>query len=280
MITTRINNILKELTETEKKIACFILAHPDEVTRMTAKGLAGKCETVPSAVIRFCKSAGIDSFSKLKISLAKEVGNETQSGKLPAFNRDDDTEIVFKKVFNSGIRTLSDTLAMLDFNNIHNIAEKLFNAKRIFTFGVGTSSIIAIDANYRFSQFGFQAYAYTDVLFMNVMASNMTCDDVAVGISHSGKTKVVVDAMRHAKKAGAATVAISSFAKSILCRENDYAISVCADEMNYPVEAVSARMAHMCIIDALMMTLATMKYDDFSERISVRNRILDEIRYR
>jgi DNA-binding MurR/RpiR family transcriptional regulator len=141
------------------------------------------------------------------------------------------------------------------------------------------SSVIAIDASYRFSQFGFQAYAYTDVLFMNVMASNMTCDDVAIGISHSGTTKVVVDAMRHAKNTGAVTIAISSFAKSILCNENDYKISVYADEKNYPVEAVSARMAHMCIIDALMMTLATMKFDDFSKYILIRNRILDEIRY-
>lgn len=279
MITAQIRNTINQLTQTEQKIASFVLACPDEVTHMTANELATRCETVASAIIRFCKSIGVDGFSKLKILLAKELGSETHNEKLPAFNKEDDTETVFRKVFNSGIRTLSDTLGMLDFKNINEIAKKICNAKRIFVFGIGTSSVIAIDASYRFSQFGFQAYAYTDVLFMNVMASNMTCDDVAIGVSHSGTTKVVIDAMRHAKDAGAITIAISSFAKSILCNENDYKISVYADEKNYPVEAVSARMAHMCIIDALMMTLATMKYDDFSEHILVRNQILDEIRY-
>lgn len=280
MILAKIRNIYNDLTDREQRIASYVLLNPDEVTHMTAKAVAAECATVQSAVISFCKSIGVDGFAKFKIMLAQELGNMRSNEPLPAFDETDDTQAVFNKVFNSGIRTLSDTLKMLDFENIKVITKKLFEAERIFIFGVGTSSVIAIDANYRFSQFGFQSYAYTDVLFMNVMAVNMNPGDVAIGISHSGRTKVVVDAIRHAKSAGASTIALCSFVNSPLCKESDHSISVYADEENYPVEAVSARMAHMCIIDAIMMTLATMKYDDFSEYISKRNQILNEIRYK
>jgi len=280
MISAQIKNLYQELTEREQRIASYVLAEPEKVTHMTAKELASECSTVPSAVIGFCKSIGVDGFSKFKILLSRDVGKTDSTEPLPAFDKDDDTQAVFSKVFNSGINTLSDTLRMLDFENIKEITKKLFEAERIFIFGVGTSSVVAIDANYRFSQFGFHAYAYTDILFMNVMAVNMNPGDVAIGISHSGRTKVVVDAIRHAKKAGAGTIALCSFSGSPLCRESDYSISVYADEENYPVEAVSARVAHMCIIDAIMMTLATMKYDDFSEYITKRNQILSEIRYK
>ena len=162
---------------------------------------------------------------------------------------------------------------------IDEISKGFTSAQRIFIFGVGTSSAVAVDAAYRFSQLDVQTYAYTDILQMNVMASNMKKGDVAFGISHSGRTKAVVDAMRCAKKAGATTIALTSFTKSVLYTESDYSISVYADEKNYPVEAVSARIAHMCVIDALILTIASLNYEDYSKHISLRNAALDGIRY-
>ena len=114
---------------------------------------------------------------------------------------------------------------------------------------------------------------------MTVMAKNMKPGDVAFGISHSGTTKAVVDAVRCAKQAGALTMALTSFEKSLLCSESDYGITVYADEENYPVEAVSARIAHMCVVDALMMTIASLNFDDYSEHIAMRNNALKKIRY-
>jgi len=140
--------------------------------------------------------------------------------------------------------------------------------------------VIATDAAYRISQVGIQAYAYTDILFMNVSAANMQEGDLAIGISHSGRTKAVVEAMRQAKAVGAETIAITSYSTSILSMESDYAIVVYSDEENYPVEAVSARVAHLCVVDSLMMTLATMKHGDFAEHIASRNKVLEEIRYK
>ena len=70
-----------------------------------------------------------------------------------------------------------------------------------------------------------------------------------------------------------------AFEKSFLHRESDYSICVYADEQNYPVEAVSARVAHICIIDALMLTIASFNYDDYVKHISLRNAALENIRY-
>jgi DNA-binding MurR/RpiR family transcriptional regulator len=168
---------------------------------------------------------------------------------------------------------------MIDMKNAERIAKVIKNANRLFLFGVGTSSVIVIDAQYRFSQLGLNVTGCTDALFMNVTAINMKEGDVAIGISHSGRTKAVVDALARAKEAGATTVAITSFQHAPLSQNADYAVCVFADEENYPVEAVSARMAHMCLIDAFTMTLATMEYDEFEKHVMGRNRILEEIRY-
>ena len=279
MVIAKIHNVFKSLTETEQKIASYVLEFPETVIHMTAKELADACGTVPSAVNRMCKSIGLEGFSKLKISLATAVGKVDYNEKNIPFDTKDSPKMIFNKVFNSGINTLKSTYQMLDFLKIDEISKIIASAQRIFIFGVGTSSVVAVDAAYRFSQLGVQAYTYTDILQMNVMASNMQPGDVAFGISHSGRTKAVVDAMRCAKQAGATTIALTSFTKSHLYTESDYSISVYADEENYPVEAVSARIAHICVIDALMLSIASLNYEDYSKHISLRNAALDDIRY-
>ena len=279
MMIAQIHNTFENLTPTEQRIASYILKFPEKSANMTAKELADVCGTVPSAVNRLCKSVGVEGFAKLKIGLATAMAHDdSEKDNLP-FHKEDNEKTIFSKVFHSGINTIKNTYQMLDFSDIKTMSERLASANRVFIFGVGTSSVIAVDAAYRLSQLGIQAYAYTDILQMGVVAKNMKDGDIAFGISHSGMTKAVVDTMRSARKAGATTMALTSFAKSFLYTESDYSICVYADEKNYPVEAVSARVAHICVIDALMLTIASFNYDDYVKHISLRNAALENIRY-
>lgn len=279
MIIAKLHNVYKSLTATEQKIASYIIKNPEKVISMSITALAKECESAPSAVNRMCNSVGINGFSKLKIELAGDIAKQSNEEKFPAIGETADPKVVFANVFNSGVQTLKNTLKMLDFKGIEEIAKKIAAASRVLIFGVGTSSVIVQDAAYRFSQLGIEAYAYSDILQMNVMAMNMKKGEIAICISHSGNTKATIEAMRHAKDSGAVIIALSSFGESILCKEADFSVTVYADEENYPIEAVSARISHMCIIDAFMMTLATMKKDEFEKHMSIRNKALKEMRF-
>lgn len=282
MITAIIQNKYDSFTEAEQKVADSVLGFPHEIVNMTIWELGQRSNTAPSAVTRFCRSVGVDGFSSLKILLAKELGSRSEDSfsELPAIQKEDSPKTVFTKVFSSEVKTLNDTLASMDFEQIEKICNIFVHAKHLIFFGIGTSSVIAVDAHYRFTQLGISAASYTDILFMNMAASTLGEGDVAVGISHSGATKATVDALRRAKDAGAKTVAITSFSDSLLAKESDYSVVAYSDERIYPVEAVSARMAHVCIIDAFMMSIAAMTYDTIPEHIAKRNQILSEIRYR
>lgn len=275
----QIHNHYQNLTDAEKKIADQVLASPQDVVNMTVKELASKSNAVPSAVIRFCKSVGASGFSDFKIRLSSELGSKASTQAMLPVQENDTPSQIFKNVFASGINTLQDTLSMIDVDQVKKIIDALHQAPRIVFFGVGTSSVIAMDAQYRFAQLGIATAACTDVLFMNVAAANLKPGEVAVGISHSGNTKATVNALRRAKKAGATTVSISSFVDSRLTEESDYSIVAFSDDQNYPVEAVSARIAHICIMDALMMNLAARNYNTLDKLLGERNEILEEMRY-
>ena len=55
---SEIHNRYDQLTDTERKIADTILSAPQDAVKMTVKELAQRSGTVPSAVVRFCKSLG------------------------------------------------------------------------------------------------------------------------------------------------------------------------------------------------------------------------------
>lgn len=281
MITSQIKRLYCNLTSAERKVATYVIESPQEVTGLTVYELAEKCEVAASAVIRFCKSIQLKGFSELKIELAKELGSKKEEKKntLPSVEHESGTEGVVRKVFIAGMQTLQDTLDMLDFSKVKQMSEALVHAKHIFLFGIGTSSTVVIDAQYRLSQLGLWATACTDILLMGVTAANLEEGDVVLAVSHSGRTKAVVDAVRLAKKKGATVIAITSFTDSILYEESDIAATVFADEVTYPVEAVSARVAHICLVDSLAMLLATHNYDSFADHIKSRNDILEGIRY-
>ncbi len=281
MITSQIKRLYCNLTSAERKVATYVIESPQEITGLTVHQLAEKCEVAASAVIRFCKSIQLQGFSELKIELARELGSQKEEKKnaLPSVEYESGTEGVIRKVFNAGMYTLQDTLDKLDFAKVEQMSEVLVRAKHIFLFGIGTSSTVVTDAQYRLSQLGLWATACTDILLMGVTASNLEEGDVVLAISHSGRTKAVVDAVRLAKKRGATVIAITSFTDSILYRESDVAATVFADEVTYPVEAVSARVAHICLVDSLAMLLATHNYDSFVDHIKSRNDVLEGIRY-
>ena len=281
MITSQIKRLYCNLTSAERKVATHVIESPHEVTGLTVHQLAEKCDVASSAVIRFCKSVQLSGFSELKIELARELGSkkEEQKNALPSVEPESGTEGVVRKVFSAGMQTLQDTLDMLDFSKVEKMSEMLVRAKHIFLFGIGTSSTVVTDAQYRLSQLGLWATACTDILLMGVTAANLDEGDVVLAISHSGRTKAVVDAVRLAKKKGATVMAITSFKDSILYEESDVAATVFADEVTYPVETVSARVAHICLVDSLAMLLATHNYDSFADHIKSRNDVLEGIRY-
>lgn len=281
MITSQIKRLYCNLTSAERKIATYVIESPHEITGLTVHQLAEKCDVAASAVIRFCKSIELRGFSELKIELAKELGSQKEEKKrtVPNVEHESGTEGVVRKVFSAGMHTLQDTLDMLDFSKVKQMSEVMVRAKHIFLFGIGTSSTVVTDAQYRLSQLGLWATACTDILLMGVTAANLEEGDVVLAISHSGRTKAVVDAVRLAKKKGATVIAITSFTDSILYQESDVAATVFADEVTYPVEAVSARVAHICLVDSLAMLLATHNYDSFADHIKSRNDILEGIRY-
>ncbi len=270
----------QSLTKAEKSIADFILENSESVIKMSVEELSKRSGTAKSAIIRCSKSLGFSGYSELKMSLAMELSKNKQLNYTPYIGEKDEAGEILDKIFTANIKTLHDTAERIDRNTLSQVVEILRKAKTIYIYAVGTSSGIASDFQYRLMQQGFNAFCFTDIAAMKVSTMNIKKGDVAIGISHSGRTEATVDALSLAKKSGAKTACITSCPNSKITNISDFAIEVFSDEIKYPIEAVSARIAHISVTDAITVALSSKNHEEAARRSKLNYELVNTIRYK
>lgn len=191
---------------------------------------------------------------------------------------EDDEKSITQKVFQSNIRTLENTLNMLDRQMLKQAVHMLLNAKRIEFYGTGGSAVIALDAYHKFIRSGIQAYAFPDSHFQLMAASQLTYSDVAVIISHTGKNKDTLAILQAAKENGAKTIGITSFPKSPLGQNVDVALFSSSEETEYRPEALASRIGQLSIIDALYVNVMALNKDHASTSFGKVSRAISQTR--
>ncbi len=275
-----IKNRYAELTATEQSVADYILQNSQAVIHMPIASFAENAGVVKSAVIRCCKSLGFEGYSDLKIALAMELSQNRKLNYNPYIDTDDDAGAILDKVFSSNVKTLHDTAEKIDRNVLRTAVKLLDQAGIIYIYAIGTSSGIAQEFQYRLMQIGKTALCINDVPTMKVSSLNIKEGDVAIGISHSGRTIATIEALQGAKTQGASTLCITSYPGSKITENSDYSIEIYSDEIDYPMEAISARIAHLSVIDALTIAISAQNYEMAQERAKVTHTLIDTIRYK
>ena len=266
------------LTAAERRIADVILQNAEDVVQMSVESLAARAGTAKSAVIRCSRSLGFPGYAQLKLSLAAELSKNRQLGYTPYIYPDDTAGQIVEKVFSANVKALHDTLARLDASLVERVLAALHGARQIFLYGVGTSAGMVTELQYRLMQLGYPAFAFTDPGAMKVSTMNIDSRDVAFAISYSGRTIATTETMALAAQTGAATVCITSYPDSPLARLCEHCICVWCDEVRYPVEAMSAKLAQLSLIYALTTALSAKNSADAAARAARTRSLIESIR--
>ncbi|GGB38204.1 RpiR family transcriptional regulator [Lentibacillus populi] len=239
-----------KFTDKEKKIADYILDNPQNIIHHTINQVSDELDVAESTVFRFCQRIGFKGYQALKIALAAEIVTPMKDIH-EKINNGDSIATVSEKVFRSNIKTLEDTLYILDGHAIEQAVGLILAAEKVEFFGNGGSALVALDAYHKFIRSGLQVNANLDSHMQLMSASQLTDRDVAVLVSHSGSTKDMLDVLQVLKEKGVKTVSITNFAKSPLTKEADISLYTVAEETDFRSEALSSRIAQLSIIDAL-----------------------------
>lgn len=247
-ISLQIKLSYDKMGKAEKRIADWIFENPKKIISLSIIELAEQCKCGEATIVRFAKRLGLNGFQELKFSLAYENGGSPASTHIT--DQDSAFEI-YQKVCNDIYLSLEKTKSSLNEKLLGEAAEKICKADKIVIFGLGNSSAIAIDASHKFMRAGLNAIAYTDNHMQVIAASHLKENDIAIGISHSGSSKDIVDALKTAKEHNATTIAITNSGKSPILKQSDIVLATSSNETQYNILALNSRIAQLAIIDTL-----------------------------
>lgn len=247
---------LSSLSPSERQVAETVLLLGDQLLYTSATEVAESANTALSTVVRTAKNLGFEGFQDLKLSLARDnrpVASEELQGDVHAA---DSAPVVLAKLRDAARDAVSYGLDHVDDQAFGTAVSQLVMANRVLCLGVGTSAPLAQDIAYRLLWLDLRADAPADVHAQHVQATLSQPGDVALVISHTGATKETVTAAKAAHDAGATVIAVTSFPRSPLTEHADVALVAATRETIYRVEALTSRIAHLVVLDALWVATA------------------------
>ena len=239
----KINSLYPRLSEKEKKIADYIQEDPSRIINKTINEVSADLNIADATVFRFCKRLGFKGYQAMKIALASEVITPIQQIHEEISDQDNE-KTIFEKIFKSNIQTLENTMHILDETSINKTVKLMNQAKHIYFYGTGV-----------------KCFAFIDSHFQLMSASQLSKDDLAIVISHSGRNRDTLQIAKTAKENGASVIAITGFPKSPISQLAQVALYTSSEETEYRSEALSSRIGQLSIIDALYVNTMVRRKD-------------------
>ena len=262
----RIQGTYSSLRTAEQRVADFILKHAEELIYLTVTELAERTQTSESTVVRLCQKIGYKGYQEFKIMLARDLVGPTETV-YEQIEPTDSLESLKAKVFQANAQALKDTIEVLSDEELGKAVEAIARARRVEIYGIGGSAPLALDAYHKFMKLGICAVWLNDSDLMAMSSSLLQPGDVALGISHTGASRDVCDAMENAQNAGATTICITHRATSPITKVSNVKLFTAAKETAFGSDATSSRIAQLTIIDTLFASIANQDYDHALARI-------------
>lgn len=277
-VIAKTRSLQRRLTPAERSVAQVVLQDPSHALTLGIEALAEEAKVSTASVNRFCHQLGFERYKDFRIALAMEVGSSNPVLPTGDIKPKDSPLEIARKVLQADIQAISDTLEMLDAQSLEAAVKALENANRIEVYGVGSSAPIATDAYYRLLRIGMTVSVVTDSHMQAVSAAMLKAGDVALVISHTGRTKETLESAVQARQAGATVLALTSFGRSAITRLAHVSLITATTETAFRSEAMASRIAHLSVVDALYVNLATRLKRDSSRALEKSGSIIESKR--
>ncbi|AGH81003.1 DNA-binding transcriptional regulator HexR [Psychromonas sp. CNPT3] len=256
---------LDTFSKSERKVAEVIIASPQVAIRSSIATLAKMAEVSEPTVNRFCRRLDTKGFPDFKLHLAQSLVNGT-----PYVNRNvdenDGPEAYTAKIFESTMACLDVAKNTLDTNLVNRAVDVLTQANKISFFGLGASSSVAHDALNKFFRFNIPVSCFDDILMQKMSCINSGEGDVIVFISHTGRTKALVEVAHLARENDAFVISLTAL-NSPLAHESNLVLSMSVPEDTDIYMPMASRIAQLVLIDVLATGFTLRRGSKFRENL-------------
>jgi len=275
-VLIKIQNRKDSLTPVERMVAEYVLANLDEIPHLSIKSLAKASRTSDASVLRFCKTMGYASYRSFIVSVSASLGSmdDEQKDQYTDIQPGDDLSTIISNISRMNVKSIEDTLSIIDRKMIERAVKLLRTSSRIVFFGIGASGLVCRDAEQKFTRINKLCHTYTDGHSQLTAATLLSRGDVAIFISNSGETVEILDALEIARKSGARIIAITKYNKSELADKAEIVLNISTPEMSIRSGAMGSRIAMLTVVDILFAGVASADYQNVKKYLSRTHNII------
>lgn len=248
--------------EAEKKIADYMMENKAAVVDMTVGELARASGTSDATVSRFCRRCGFKGFHNLKLTLAREVLEDEQKDQSVSNDIDrGDIRQSLQNILANKVAELTETVNMMDADNLEQILGRLENARMVQLAAVGNTIPVAMDGAFKLNQLGIPAVAGEIWETQAAYTFNLGPEDVVLIISNSGSSRRLQSLAQGARENRSTVIVITNNPDSPLARISDYRIVTATREKLLTEEFWFSRVTATAVMEILYLLLLNSKKD-------------------
>ena len=247
-ILERIHASYYQLTATERKVADYVLAQPDQVKFMSITQLADECGTADATISRFCRSLKLKGFNAFKIELARH----SPAVASPAVPQDSDTLAGrCRQVGSLSVEAVNQTMDLVEPDQVQRAVELIEQADHCICIGSGGSVIMANTCAHLFSGVTGKFQAIADSHMQMSAVATMGSRDIIILFSYSGATNAGLQLLELARSRGIRTILVTRFNKSPAASMADVVLRCGSNEGPFQSGSVPAKVAQLIVMDVL-----------------------------
>ncbi|MDO5377783.1 MAG: MurR/RpiR family transcriptional regulator [Clostridia bacterium] len=260
----RLTQLTDQLAPAEARVARYFIDHSYDVIGQPIESVSHACKTSKTTVVRLCKQLGYRGYKDFTVALSASLAHgDGHRISYQDIAPGDDLHTVCQQVSNHNQAVIADTMKVLSEEDLSRVVSAIDQAQRVDFYGVGTSALVALDAQQKFQRLCKDTQTNLDPHVQVVLTCRLAPGDVAVFFSYSGETEDILDTLHAAKKAGATTVSVTRYGNSRLSRLVDIPLYVAATETLIRSAAMTSRISMMHVVDLIYSAVVTQGYDRY-----------------
>ena len=243
------------------RLATWLLEQRGQIVDLPISRFAQETGVTETTIVRFCKGVGYSGYRELRLALVQSVGiaKGIQLGavkrKIP--ETDDGSLLsLAKKIVATNADVLMRTPQLFDEQSLERAIEALSQGTEVYLVGFGSSAPVALDLYQRLLRLGVRASACSDPHILTVITTNLDPSAILFGITFSGKSRDLVDALKAAKERKATTVVLTSNGGATAARLADILLISAVQPGMGARETVGTRISQLAIVDILCTALS------------------------
>jgi DNA-binding MurR/RpiR family transcriptional regulator len=247
---------------TTARLASWLLQQRQKIVDLPISRFAQETGVTETTIVRFCKGIGYSGYRELRLALVQSVGVakglQLGAGESSPEPGDGSMLSLAKKLVAINTGVLTRTPQLLDEQSLEQAVEALLKGTEVYLVGFGSSTPIALDLYQRLLRLGIRATICSDPHILTVITTNLEPGAVLFGVTYSGQSRDLVDALKAVKGREATRIVLTSNAGAAAARLADILLISAVPEMAAR-ETVATRISQLAIVDVLCTAL-TMRH--------------------